>query len=170
MDSSTLEQIADGSRVFVDSTIFVYHFTGVSKQCRRFLMRCEAGSVKAVTSVVVLAEVAHRLMMVEARKRELVTSSNIVRKLRRRPELVKQLVDYLRQVEKVPLMGIDVIPLQIKVLFNSAKLRSRYGLLTNDSLIASSALEAKIHSLASADQDFARVEKLRLYSPEDINR
>ena len=93
-----LDQIAAGSRVFIDSTIFIYHFTGASADCKQFLERCEGGDLKGVTSVVVLAEVAHRLMMVEAVSRGSLTTGNVVRKLRAKPELVARLETYREQV------------------------------------------------------------------------
>jgi predicted nucleic acid-binding protein len=62
----TLDRVPRASRIFLDSTIFIYHATGASSECRSLLERCEAGEVTGVTSVVVLAEVAHRLMIIEA--------------------------------------------------------------------------------------------------------
>jgi hypothetical protein len=51
MTSSTLDLVPAGHRVFVDSTIFIYHFTGASLACRVFLERCEREEVNAFTSV-----------------------------------------------------------------------------------------------------------------------
>jgi hypothetical protein len=33
----TLDQIPDGQRVFVDASIFIYHFTGASPDCQNLL-------------------------------------------------------------------------------------------------------------------------------------
>ncbi len=86
-----LEEIRAGERVFVDAPIFVYHFTGASAGCRDFLERCEAGAIRAATSAVAVAEVTHRLMTLEAVARELVEPGDVVRKLRRDPDLVRRL-------------------------------------------------------------------------------
>jgi uncharacterized protein len=51
MASSTLDQIEEGSRVFIDASIFIYHFTGMSLKCRLLLERCEQGRVAGITSV-----------------------------------------------------------------------------------------------------------------------
>ena len=61
MASSTLEQVRQGVRIFIDAPVFIYHFTGVSAECRDFLKRCESAEIHGVTSVMTLAEVAHRL-------------------------------------------------------------------------------------------------------------
>ncbi|HEY8022381.1 MAG TPA: hypothetical protein VIH93_14850, partial [Thermoanaerobaculia bacterium] len=45
------------AQVFLDSTIFLYHFTGASPECRGLLERCAAREVSALTSTLVLAEV-----------------------------------------------------------------------------------------------------------------
>jgi len=61
-----LSEIPAGSRVFLDATIFLHHFTGVSPSCRSLLARCEAGQLRALTSTLALAEVTHRLMTIDS--------------------------------------------------------------------------------------------------------
>ena len=166
----TLSRISPGARVFVDSTIFIYHFTGTSADCRRFLERCEAGDIKATTSVVVMAEVAHRLMMIEAVARGLLPRGNLARRLRTRPDVVRELDIYQQQVERIPLMGVKVLSLDVKALLHSQGIRKRYGLLVNDSLVAASATLAGLRVLATADSDFERVTELEIFGPEDLKR
>ncbi|HVS00680.1 MAG TPA: PIN domain-containing protein [Thermoanaerobaculia bacterium] len=163
-----LAEILAGTRVFLDSTIFLYHFTGVSPQCRGLLERCAAREVRALTSTLVLAEVTHRLMTIEATTRGLVAPGNVVKKLREHPDLIRQLSDYQMQVEKIPWMGIEVVALERRTLAAAGSLRSQYGLLTNDSLLAATALERGAMAFASADRDFERVEGLQLYGPTDL--
>lgn len=165
----TLDRIPSASRIFLDSTIFVYHATGASVQCRVLLERCEVGDVAGVTSVIVLAEVAHRLMTIEAVAAGLVSGKDVVKKLRARPDLVGRLHLYQEQVERIPLMGVDVLPLQVGTLLRSADIRRQYGLLVNDSLIVASAREAGVGHLASADADFRRIKELKLYRPGDLD-
>lgn len=165
----TLDQVLPGSRVFIDSTIFIYHFTGASADCRRFLERCERGDLKGITSTVVLAEVAHRLMMIEAVSRGLLTTGNVVRKLRAKPELVTSLETYREQVERIPLMGVAILPLDMKSLLHSHDFRKKYGLLVNDSLVAATATLAGLRTLATADSDFKRVAELETYEPADLS-
>ena len=168
MDSLTLDDLRDGEHVFIDSTIFVYHFSGVSPQCRNFLERCESGRLKGVSSTVVLAEVAHRLMMIEAVERKLVSGGNVAKKLRGRPEAVKRLQTYHQQVERIPLMGIKIQDLDLRLVLASEEVRRHHGLLVNDSIVAASAITAGIRSLATADGDFHRVHEINCFSPTDI--
>lgn len=164
----TLERVAAASRIFLDSTIFIYHATGASPECRRLLERCESGEVTGVTSVVVLAEVAHRLMMIEAVAGALVSGKDVVKKLRASPDVVGRLHVYQEQVERIPLMGVEVLPLDMGTLLRSADLRRQYGLLVNDSLVVAAARGAGVAHLASADRDFRRVKELKLYQPGDL--
>ena len=164
----TLDRVPPASRIFVDSTVFIYHATGASPQCRAFLERCEAGAIAGVTSVIVLAEVAHRLMAVEAVAKGLVSGKDVVKKLRARPDVARRLHVYQEQVERIPLMGVNVIAFDLGALLHSADVRRRYGLLVNDSLVVAAAQAAGVEHLASADADFDRVKELRVYRPSDL--
>jgi len=164
----TLDRVPASSRIFLDSTIFIYHATGTSPQCRDLLERCEAGDVSGVTSVVVLAEVAHRLMIIEAVASGVVSGRDVVKKLRARPDLARRLHVYQEHIDRIPLMGVDIVPLELRVLIRSADVRRQYGLLVNDSLVVAAARELGIAHLASAHADFRRVEEMTLYRPGDL--
>ena len=168
MACSTLEQVQAGTRIFIDASIFIYHFSGVSAECRTLLERCERGEVKGATSTLVMAEASHRLMMIEAVASGQVTPGNVVKKLRKKPAVVRSLHLYQEQVEKIPLMGVEVEPLDLQLLLHAAPLRSRYGFLTNDSLIAATLGARDIQAIASGDQDFARLVDVELFCPSDI--
>ncbi|MCP4659016.1 MAG: type II toxin-antitoxin system VapC family toxin [bacterium] len=168
MASSKLEQVKTGTRIFVDAPIFIYHFTAVSADCRSFLERCERGDIQGVTSVVVLAEVSHRLMMIEAVASRKVSPGNVVKKLRKKPDVVQELHLYQEQVGRIPLMGIEIESLDLDLLLRSAELRKQHGFLTNDSLIAASVGELGIKALASGDQDFSRLTGIELFYPADV--
>lgn len=168
MGSWGLETVPAGCAIFVDSTIFIYHFTGVSTECRDFLGRCEQGDVTGVTSVTVLAEVAHRLLVVEAVKMGIVSGGNPAQKLARRPAALSGLSLYWEQVRQIPLMGMDVLGLDLKVVLDSESFRRQCGLMANDSIIASTASAAGIACMASADQDFQRLPGFDVYGPGDL--
>ena len=148
--------------------MFIYHFTGQSLECRRLLERCEQGDLGGVTCTAAVAEVTHRLMMIEAVARGLVEAANVARKLGERPDIVKQLESYQTQIDRIPLMGGDILPVDAQAMARSAEFRRRYGLLTNDSIVAACAEAASIRVLASADPDFAVVDGLALHQPADL--
>jgi predicted nucleic acid-binding protein len=163
-----LSDVPDGALVFVDANIFVYHFTGVSAECSRFLARCEQGNITGLTGVHVLLEVLHRLKMVEAVTRGLVSPGNVARKLREHPEVVKELSQSEEQAEVVLRMGVGVMPVDDSILVASRQYRSTYGLMVNGSVTAAMARQAGVEAIASSDKDFLRIPGFRVYSPGDL--
>ena len=163
-----LTDLQAGRRVFIDANIFIYHFTGLSQECSSFLERCERGDLWGVTAVHVMLEVLHRLMMIEAVTKGLVAPGNVAKKLRNRPDVVKQLTNYQTQTEMILEIGIKVMNLTADSLKISHPYRHRYGLLVNDSLIAGAMETEGISDIATADPDFTRVEGLHVYSPLDL--
>lgn len=162
------DEVPAGTEIAIDSTIFIYHFAGASRDCRELLERCERGEIHGLTSTVVLAEVLHRLMLMEAVWRGFVTPGNLVQKLRDKPALVKKLSLYQEQVARIPLMGIKIVSLDLRGLLLSADVRREHGLLVNDSLVATAAMQSGAQAIASADRDLRRLKAFTLYWPADI--
>ena len=55
-----------GAMAVIDANIFVYAFRERSAQCAGLLARCRAQEVFGVTTLEVVNEVTHRLMLAEA--------------------------------------------------------------------------------------------------------
>jgi predicted nucleic acid-binding protein len=164
----TLAEIEEGTAVFIDGNVFVYHFAGASPECTALLMRCETSELRGVTSALVLAEVSHHLMMIEAIERKLVSPGNVARKLARRPEVVRQLVIYEASVQAIPSMGIEIAPLTEATIMQGVRYQRRYGLLTNDSLIVATMLGQGVRMLATADRHLSAVDEVEIVGPADL--
>jgi predicted nucleic acid-binding protein len=169
MSTSSLEEIPAGGRIFLDATIFVYHFASGSAQCRRLLERCERREVFGITSVVAFNEASHRLMMMEAVRSGLVSSGGVPRKLRQRPDLVRRLRDHIWQMQCVPAWGIEVLPVDLGRAVRAADLRLATGLLTNDSLMLATMRDERVSAIATADGDFEHVDELQVFRPTDLD-
>ena len=165
----TLGAIEEGSAVFIDANVFIYHFVGVSPECTALLGRCETREVQGSTSSLVLAEVSHRLMMIEAVERKLVTPGNVARKLARRPDVVRQLARHEASIEAIPAMGIEITPVTEATILLGLRHQRRYGLLTNDSLIVASMQQQGVRRLATADQRLAVVDEIEIFAPADLS-
>ena len=163
-----LAEIKVGSEIFVDSNIFIYHFTGVSDECSDFLGRCERRELIAMTSVNVILEVLHRLMMVEAVRKNLVKSPNIVKKLSKAPQKLKRLNEYFVNTEKIQDMGVAIKPLIFKTILRSHVVRLASGLMVNDSVIIASMKQEGVKLLATNDKAFEKVDEIDVCTPEDI--
>jgi predicted nucleic acid-binding protein len=164
----TYDAIEEGSTLFVDANVFIYHFTGVSPECTSLLSRCETGELHGSTSAVIQAEVCHRLMMIEAVERKLVSAGNVARKLAERPQIVRQLATYEANVEAMGLMGIDVLPLTGATVAQGLRIQQRYGFLTNDSLLIATMLQYGVRLVASADRRLATANEVEVVVPTDL--
>jgi len=166
--TSTLEEVPAGCRIFLDAGVFIYHFCRESGQCRVLLERCERGEVRGVTSVISVLEATHRLMIAEAVRAGEVTPGGVARKLWERPEVVRNLAEYRRQVESIPQWGVEVLPVDLGRCLRAADVRAAHGLFTNDSIIVATMRDAGVTAIATADRDFERVEGITVYRPTDL--
>ncbi|MBU4304244.1 MAG: type II toxin-antitoxin system VapC family toxin [Candidatus Omnitrophica bacterium] len=154
--------------VFIDANIFLYHFTGVSKDCRDFLKRCEAKELYGITGVTILAEVCHRLMIAEAIKNGYIQTSKPAVQLQKKPAVIEKLFEYSAQVMNIATWGIKVISPPEDIILSSQIYRTECGLLTNDSFIPVYMQIANTEKLASNDRAFSAVPSLQLYAPVDV--
>ncbi len=164
----TFDELRDGEAIFLDANIFVYHFLGLSQQCKELLKRCRDGLLQGKTASFILAETVHRLMVAEAVEQKLVTSKNALKKLRERPAIVQQLRKHAESVHTIRAMNIESVALTTAAVEASAAVRRQYGLLTNDSILVAVMKELGLTSLATLDKDFDRVEGLGVYKPTDV--
>ena len=65
MPISPLPSLPAGSDVLIDANVFIYGLLGSSLQCVEFLDRCNAEDVHGYTTVEIVNEVCHRLMVYE---------------------------------------------------------------------------------------------------------
>ncbi len=164
-----LDNLKAKSSVFIDANIFIYHFTGASDESSFLISQCEAGVYNGITSANVILEVLHRLMMVEAVYKRLVHPPNLVNKLKKHPEKIKQLHDYFTNTQKIEQMGILIRPVSAMTILKSQIHRSRYGLMVNDSIIITIMEEEGVAYLATHDKDFNSVADIKVLSPQDID-
>jgi predicted nucleic acid-binding protein len=55
-----------GTRCLVDSNVLLYHISGSSLECKSFLRRIALGELEGYVTTVIIAEVLHRQMLIEA--------------------------------------------------------------------------------------------------------
>jgi predicted nucleic acid-binding protein len=91
--------------------------------------------------------------------------SAVVAKLKADPGTVRRLSDHAAAGAAIMDMGVDVIPLTAEILRASGWVRSQSGLLVNDSLTVATMRACGITALATNDEDFARIDGIRLYRP-----
>jgi len=165
---SALSELPSGSQIFIDANIFVYHFGGedaLADACTEFLLRVENRDVRAFTSTMVLAEVLHRLMIVEAVEKYGRPLKGIVRYLKEHPDVVMGLGKYSIAPEKICQMNVITLVTTLEDVLDSKRIRESSGLLTNDSVSVSVMKRFGILNIASNDSDFERVAGIEVWKP-----
>jgi predicted nucleic acid-binding protein len=167
-----LSDLEDGSSVFIDANIFIYHFSKESKlgpASSKFLERIEEGKSNGFTSVAIIQEVVHRMMIVEAASiLPEIKVKDLVRYLKAHPDTIKKLVNHQSIPAKIGLFNLNVISPNIEALERSQQMKGRYGFLSHDALTLQIIEDLKINNLASNDSDFERVNFITLYKPSVI--
>ena len=159
-----LDEVPDGTKIFVDSNIFIYHFLGISESCTSFLSRAESQDVIAYTSTTVLAEVLHRLMIAEVVGRYNLKPKDALEFLKK-AETIPSLEKAENALKEIPQFNVKLLHLPEEAVFQSAELRRKYSLLTNDSLNLYSMLSNHLSDIATNDSDFERVRDIRVWKP-----
>jgi len=154
--------------VAIDANIFIYHFTQspLTAACTAFLQRVEAGELRGYTAVATLAEVAHRLMLLEAIRTLGLTPRTAVRFLKEHPTHVTGLTEYRQALTAIPGFGVTVVPVTPTHLVAAQALCAQEGLLTNDALLVAVTQALGLTDLASNDPDLARLPGLTLWQPQ----
>jgi len=163
-----LEDLPSGARIFVDANVLIYHFAGISLECRAFLQRCESRQIEAFTGVHILLEITHRLMVLEALQKELITGGQPARKLKEHPEIIKSLHEYNQSVQQISRLRIRVRPLTSAIVKAGEAIRVQEGLMTNDSVTVALGQKMGLRDVATADADFNTISHIRVCQPGDI--
>jgi len=165
MPLERVENLPAGTHLFLDANIFIYAFLGHSSQCRNLLDHCASEQVFGITILEVINEVTHRLMVAEALGTGVIKRDR-VRDLRGKRREIAKLTEYWAQTSAIFGLNILVLPSDEARLYQAQNVRSRYGLLTNDSLAAME--ESGVDSLATRDSDFDHISDIQIYKPTDI--
>jgi len=167
MPLERIENLPAGTHLFLDANIFIYAILGHSSQCRNVLGHCASEQVFGITILEVINEVTHRLMVAEALGSGVIKRDR-VRDLRGKRREIAKLTEYWAQTSAIFGLNLLVLPSDEARLYRAQSVRSRYGLLTNDSLILAAMEENGVDSLATRDSDFDHISDIKIYKPTDI--
>lgn len=156
------------SRCLVDANILLYHIGGSSLECKDFLRRVADEEIEAHLTTVIVAEVLHRQMLIEAVAKGLVTPSKVLSKLKSNPALINSLTDYITEVEKLLQLPFTVIEVTTADIAASHMLRRTHGLFVNDSINLACAHRLGLADIVTHDADFSRISGITAWEPTDI--
>lgn len=165
-----LDDIRDGSVCVLDTNILIYAEQRASLQAERLMRRIEEDELVGVLPQPVWQETMHRLMVIEAIMLGHIRGSNPARQLAEKPDVIRKLRIYREKIGALVTLGLKFEPCrEIDLLSKAVEIQERYGLLTNDSLIAAIALRIEADVFVSADARFQALKELRIYAPSDLN-
>jgi predicted nucleic acid-binding protein len=164
----TLARIPNGEIVLIDANVFIYALLNRSNECKKLLSRCSEKLISGIITTHVLAEIMHRLMMIEARENGWITAGNPAQQLGQKPERVKILYRYEQSIKNILAIGLRFEPVEKRDFITAMRIQREAGVLTNDALLAAVAERLRVQSIVSADYAFSRVRGIVLYSPNDV--
>ena len=162
----TFADLQRGEAIFVDANTLIYHFTNHPKYgaaCTALVERIELKEIQGFTSSHCLADVAHRIMTIEAMGRLGWPVSGLAARLKKHHGEIPKLSLYQQATAKVAQFGIQVFPLNGALVLDATIVSQQFELLTGDALILATMRQQGLTKLASEDADFDRVVGLTRY-------
>lgn len=153
--------------VLIDANIFVYALRKLSAECETFLERCRRQQVIGITTLEVVNEVCHRLMLAEAVDEGMITRPAAVALAGKR-DSVRRLQRYWPLTSRIFEMNLLVLALEEPRVRHAHTVRTSHGLLTTDSLLVAAAEENRVPNLVTLDSDFDQIPGLTVYKPTDL--
>ena len=160
-----LSRFPAGRKIFIDANIFIYHFLGLKDDCSQLLGHVENKEITAFASVIVLAEVWHRLMIAEAIESYGLTPRKAVSYLNNHPDIVRKLSRCHEAIASISRMRVKIWPLTQKTFVLAQGISHQYGLLTNDALNAALMRLHRVEDIATNDDDFLRIKDVKVWRP-----
>jgi predicted nucleic acid-binding protein len=158
--------------VFIDANIFLNIVLGTGKDaaaCTRFLEDADAGIFPSATSVIVLNEVLHRLLIASVVSSSGIDPESAVRQMKLHPELVREAENVREVMEDIrsirPMVVYGITP---QTFERSLAVMQEWGLLGNDALHVACMEEHSIEIIATYDRDFSRVRGINAHKPGEV--
>lgn len=167
-----LAGIPNGTRVFVDTNIFDFHFRGKSACCTAFVTRVAMGEVTAYVNTQVLSDLLHKMMLAEAAAKGFCAygTKHLKPWLAANRADAGRLAECQRQLENLLSLGIKVVRISKQLLMETKAERTSFGLMTGDSLHLGcmNRHTPQIQDIATHDGDFAHITTLTVWKPMDV--
>ena len=170
--SRTSVAIPDGARAYLDASVLYWHWAGVGDEqgcpealCVEVVARCAGGSLLGLTALGTVAELVHKVLLLDIRRHTGRDRAHLVPWLKRHPEVVAQAVEHTRVIESLEALGIEIVCNAVGDLQTATAISRQHGLLTNDALIVATMQRLGLSWLATCDDDFDRVPWLQTWKP-----
>ncbi len=158
-----------GKTVFIDANIFltiIFEAPEAANPSVRFMEHIHNGDIYGATSVIVLNEIIHRLLIAETVQKAHISAGSAVSFLKSHPHYIRDastvwgLVDDIRNIQNLKIYGIseNTFAFSIDIMRQS-------GLLSNDALHIACMNENSIDTIATYDRDFEKIPQIKVLKP-----
>jgi len=161
-----LYQVPPGTRIFIDSNIFLYIFLKHpkwGKSCQEFIQRIEEMDIQGVVDEFVYNEVMHKLMVTAMVNRFHCSPQEAIISVKKTPEILKDFPALWEAGEMLQEMNVKVI--SGPFFPESFALMQEQHLLITDAVHVAAMNKEKVTHIASNDKDFSRVPSLSVWKP-----
>jgi predicted nucleic acid-binding protein len=166
-----LYQVPSGTRIFIDSNIFLYIFLKPpkwGKSCQEFMKRTEDGDIQGIVDEFVYNEVMHKLMLTALVNRFHCSPQEAITYVKNTPEILKDFPALWEAGGMLQAMNLKVI--SGPFFPESIALMQEHHLLITDAVHIAAMTKEKVTHIASNDKDFSRVPWLSVWKPQSDNR
>jgi predicted nucleic acid-binding protein len=164
--------LPDGTTAFIDANIFLHTILGNTREsepCANFLSRVDNGILNGTTSVLVLNEVLHRLLIASVVSGSGVSPESAVSFLKKNPATVRDAAMVWELIEDIlNIRNLDIFPVSAAMFQRSLVIMQDYGLLGNDALHVASMEEHSITTLVTYDRDFENISGITVWNPGKV--
>lgn len=160
--------LPDGADCFIDANIFYYHFVETppsSQASTTFLIRVVAGAITGYSSVHVLAEAIHKIMLARAAAKFGLNRAGLVNWLQRHGSRITELREFRRAAGELLEIGLNIVAIDGTDIQRAADLSVEMDLLTNDATTLALMQRHLLSHLATNDSDFDSLPNLTIWKP-----
>ena len=161
-----LRELPDNEEIFIDANIFLYSafkHPVFGNKCKNFLIRIEKEEIKGYTSDFVLNEIFHKLMIAEIVKKFGIVAKQVVRFVKKKPEVIAELETVWTEMEIIK--GFNISILNGSLFPDFIKISKRYWLMATDAFHVATMKKHGITNIATNDPDFERVNGTKVWKP-----
>jgi predicted nucleic acid-binding protein len=165
----TFLDLQSGDAIFLDANTLIYHFTNHPRYgaaCTALVERVERQDFQGFTSAHCLADVAHRLMTIEAMGRMGWPAAGLAARLKKHHAEIPRLRLYQTATARVGQLGVRTLPVTEPLVLAATLCSEQFELLTGDALIVALMRQQGLSKLASEDGDFDRVPGITRFAPQ----
>lgn len=160
-----MKTLPTGERVFVDSNLLTYHLLNhpaYGTSCKAFMQDLEDEKYHGFITPIVVSETLFNFIKADIFRTYRTRPFEIASLLKCHPEVLGEIpLDRPKELFDI----FNLLPIGKLEVIEALEIMSNYYLLTNDALNAATMKVNGITSIATNDNDFERVDWLKIWKP-----